>query len=140
MKLLLIVVALVELLDTSFAARQGIVKRRLNRFGGGTGASLLADSHHGFLSQRATGNYTDLGTAFLMFTTEDDFFIDTEKKSPSNFSYSTCQKLSQVTSVPWTRFGVFMSVYNSTDRTVLPGLVESCYADELKKIVCKVVN
>jgi hypothetical protein len=83
----------------------------------------------------------DYTTAFVAFKTSDSFFIETEEKNATGFTYSIGHKLSQVLNVPWTRFGVFLTVYNKTDRTVEDGVANACLPDEVTaEIECKVVE
>lgn len=107
---------------------------------GGKRTTLLdAHSKHGFL--RWSAPQSDVSTAFIMFATSDSFFVDLEDKNATGFAYGVANKLSQVVNVPWTRFGVFSTVYNATDHTPLPGKMYSCLPDATtQKIECKVVS
>lgn len=102
--------------------------------------SLLLDaSSKGQVTQRKPSH--DYSIAFVMFHTTESLFLDLEEKNPTKFTYSVGHKLSQVLDVPWTRFGVFLTMYNSTDRTVLPGVANSCIPKAATgDIECKVVD
>lgn len=85
--------------------------------------------------------HVDLSTAFLMFTTSDSFFVDAEEKDAPLFTKSVGRKLGQIVNIPWTRFGVFLTMYNKADRTVLPGVANYCIPDATsEKVECKSVS
>lgn len=129
MQLPLCAAVLLGLLDIALAAFQGGKKT----------LTFDADSNNGFLAGR--NPHADLSTAYLMFHTADSFFVSTERKDAALFTKSICYKLSQIVNVPWTRFGVYLTMYNDLDRTPIPGKLNYCASDKgaPPKIVCKEV-